>query len=316
MLRRRRAAVLLSEQYFLPLDGVSALQEAIISRNASHLVFASETFASSEEILNVDRFSDFYQSLRIRINQAKSFFQTQSISPLRLKITVMFLPDVAEARLTNLEFRSFVVNIGYYSTTSSILESIQGQVGDYLDSGGRYANSGYQHNFNPDMLRTDYFQLTFINTPRNSGGSTLAEHFYLKLDNSKSKRGRSSVFTNGFVHVVDSSEDDSKNDCFFNCLKSALNLHSLNILNLCQKLNIPTGAKIGFNHIQAIIDFMDSQGHGCNIEIYDQKPTYRTVFHEGSNKVAYIDHHTGLTEVLYCITDIKNVKAEIELSNG
>ena len=78
--RNRKIAESLSDQYFLPLDGVPALQQAIISRNASHLVFASEHFASeqkSEEVLNLNRFSDFYQSLRIRIDQAKSFFQTQ-----------------------------------------------------------------------------------------------------------------------------------------------------------------------------------------------------------------------------------------------
>ena len=134
--------------------------------------------------------------------------------------------------------------MGYYSRTSSLLESIQSQVGNYLDSGGRYASSGYQYNFNPDMLRTDYFQLTYINTPSNQGGSTLPERFYLKLDNSKSKRGRNSVFTNGFVNVVDCSEDDSKNDCFFHCLKSALNVHGLNVLKLPEHLNIPPNATI------------------------------------------------------------------------
>ena len=53
----------LSDQYFLPQDGVPKLQEAVISRNASHFVFASETFASeqkTEEFLDVDKFSDFY----------------------------------------------------------------------------------------------------------------------------------------------------------------------------------------------------------------------------------------------------------------
>ena len=92
--RNRQSAESLSQQHFLPLDGVPKLQESIISRNASHFVFAAENFASeqkSEEFLDVDRFSDFYQSLRIRIDQAKSFFQTQSISPQRLKVTVMYL---------------------------------------------------------------------------------------------------------------------------------------------------------------------------------------------------------------------------------
>ena len=206
--------------------------------------------------MNVNRFSDFYESIRIRIDQAKSFFQTQTISPMKLKFTLMFLPDVVEARLTNIQYRSFVVNIGYYSRTSSLLENIQNQVGNYLDSGGRYTESGYQHNFSPDMLRTDYFQLTFINEPSNQGGSNIPEHFYLKIVNSKSKRG--SVYTNGFVNVVDSSEDSSTNDCFFHCIKSELNLHGLNILNLRENLNIPANAKIDFDNIQLIVDFLDS----------------------------------------------------------
>jgi hypothetical protein len=68
--RNRRSAESLTEQYFYPQIGVPKLQEAIISRNASHFVFASETFASeqkTEEFLDVYRFSDFYQSLRFRI---------------------------------------------------------------------------------------------------------------------------------------------------------------------------------------------------------------------------------------------------------
>jgi hypothetical protein len=114
------------------------------------------------------------------------------------------------------------------------------------------------------------------------------------------------------VNVVDSSEDDSKNDCFFNYLKSALNIPGLNVLNLRKKLNIPANSKIDFGNIQVIINSMDTQGHGCNVEIYDQKPTYKTVFYEGSNIVAYIDNKLGLTEVLNCVTEIKNVKAQIE----
>jgi hypothetical protein len=84
------------------------------------------------------------------------------------------------------------------------------------------------------------------------------------------------------------------------------------VLNLRQKLNIPTGAKIDFDNIQVIIDFMDSQGHPCKVEIYAEKPTYKTLFYESSTRLGYIDNKLGLTEILNCVTDIKNVKAQVE----
>jgi hypothetical protein len=57
--RNTQSAESLTEQYFYPQNGVPKLQET----------FASEQ--KTEEFLDVDRFSEFYQSLRIRIDQAK-----------------------------------------------------------------------------------------------------------------------------------------------------------------------------------------------------------------------------------------------------